>query len=156
MSNVTKLPGFPPNGSPPLPAPPRTPAWPPHSRSPANEKWLLSSVLPGNGSQSPTLLAIAASADPQPARRGQLQLRDVSNRNLAAALKAQLSDPEREFVSDLCWNGSDGCAGDERLYDWQAKGYGIVRPVLFTARDGATLSGHVWATRAGPAKRPGS
>ena len=86
---------------------------------------------------------------------GQLQLRDVSNRNLAAALKAQLTDPEREFVSDLCWNGSDGCAGDARLYDWQAKGYGIVQPVLFTARDGATLSGHVWATRAGPAKRPG-
>ncbi len=36
-----------------------------------------------------------------------------------------------------------------------AAGYGIVRPVLFTARDGATLSGHVWATVAGPAKRPG-
>jgi dienelactone hydrolase len=34
-------------------------------------------------------------------------------------------------------------------------GYGIVRPVLFTARDGATISGHVWATVAGPAKRPG-
>ena len=30
------------------------------------------------------------------------------------------------------------------------------RPVLFTARNGATLSGHVWATVAGPAKRPGS
>jgi dienelactone hydrolase len=29
-----------------------------------------------------------------------------------------------------------------------------VRPVLFTARDGATISGHVWATVAGPAKRP--
>jgi dienelactone hydrolase len=49
----------------------------------------------------------------------------------------------------------DGCAGDVRLYNWQAKGYGIVRPFLFTARDGATLSGHVWATRNGPAKRPG-
>jgi dienelactone hydrolase len=30
-----------------------------------------------------------------------------------------------------------------------------VQPVLFTARDGATLSGHVWATIAGPRKRPG-
>jgi hypothetical protein len=30
-----------------------------------------------------------------------------------------------------------------------------VRPVVFIARDGATLSGHVWATVAGPAKRPG-
>ena len=42
-----------------------------------------------------------------------------------------------------------------RFYDWGAKGYGIVEPVLFTARNGATLSGHVWATKAGPAKRPG-
>jgi dienelactone hydrolase len=87
--------------------------------------------------------------------QGQLLLRDVGQRNTAAALRAQLSDPEREFVTDLCWNGNDGCAGDVRLYDWQAKGYGIVTPVLFTARNGATLSGHVWATRAGPAKRPG-
>jgi hypothetical protein len=36
-----------------------------------------------------------------------------------------------------------------------ANGDGIVRPVLFTARDGATLSGHVSATIAGPARRPG-
>ena len=47
--------------------------------------------------------------------------------------------------------GDDGCAGDVRLYDWESNGYGIVQPVLFTARNGATLSGHVWATRAGPA-----
>jgi dienelactone hydrolase len=67
----------------------------------------------------------------------------------------QATDPEREFVTDLCWNGNDGCAGDVRLYDWQTKGYGIVQPVLFTARNGATLSGHVWATKAGPARRPG-
>src|SRR5436305_3247005 len=67
----------------------------------------------------------------------------------------QATDPGREFVSDLCWNGNDGCAGDVRLYDWQTNGYGIVQPVLFTARNGATLSGHVWATKAGPAKRPG-
>jgi dienelactone hydrolase len=30
-----------------------------------------------------------------------------------------------------------------------------VQPVLYTARNGATISGHVWATKAGPAKRPG-
>src|SRR6201999_4400688 len=46
-------------------------------------------------------------------------------------------------------------AGDIRLNDWGANGYGIVRPILFTARDAATISGHVWATVAGPAKRPG-
>lgn len=85
----------------------------------------------------------------------QLQLRKVGLQNGAAALAMQVADPEREFVSDLCWNGFDGCAGDVRLYDWQSKGYGIVQPVLFTARNGATLSGHVWATRAGPPRRPG-
>src|SRR5947209_13296080 len=84
----------------------------------------------------------------------QAQLRTISNQNAQAAVAMQATDPEREFVSDLCWNGGDGCAGDVRLYDWQSKGYGIVQPVLFTARDGATISGHVWATRAGPAKRP--
>jgi hypothetical protein len=77
---------------------------------------------------------------------GQLLLRQVSHRNLLAALKAQASDPEREFVTDLCWNGMDGCAGDARLYAFD----GQVKPVLFTARNGATLSGHVWATRPGP------
>src|SRR4051794_30486380 len=85
----------------------------------------------------------------------QLLLRRVSARNGVAALTAAAADPERAFVADLCWNGQDGCAGDPRLYDWQAKGYGLVTPVLFTARDGATLSGHVWATRSGPDRRPG-
>jgi dienelactone hydrolase len=85
----------------------------------------------------------------------QAKLRLVSQFNGLNALKMQATDPEREFVSDLCWNGNDGCAGDVRLYDWQTNGYGIVQPVLFTARNGATLSGHVWATKAGPARRPG-
>ena len=67
----------------------------------------------------------------------------------------QAADPERNFNTDLCWNHGNGCAGDIRLNDWATNGYGIVRPVLFTARNGATLSGHVWATVAGPAKRPG-
>ncbi|HEY1595199.1 MAG TPA: hypothetical protein VGF74_07375 [Thermoleophilaceae bacterium] len=85
----------------------------------------------------------------------QAKLRLISQENGLNALKLQATDPEREFVSDLCWNGNDGCAGDTRLYDWQTNGYGIVQPVLFTARNGATLSGHVWATKSGPAKRPG-
>jgi dienelactone hydrolase len=71
------------------------------------------------------------------------------------ALAAEAADPGRFFTADLCWNLTNGCAGDIRLYDWGTKGYGIVRPVLFTARNGATLSGHVWATVGGPARRPG-
>src|SRR3954454_20073620 len=82
---------------------------------------------------------------------GRLLLTQVSQQNLTAALQAQVNDPEREFVTDVCWNGGDGCAGDARLYAWP----GLVAPVLFTARNGATLSGHVWATKSGPASRPG-
>src|SRR3954452_20056062 len=78
----------------------------------------------------------------------------ISNQNEAAAVAMQAADPERNFQGHLCARGDDGCAGDVRLYDWQAEGYGIVQPVLFTARSGATISGHVWATRAGPPTRP--
>lgn len=85
----------------------------------------------------------------------QAALRTVGADNRTHALQAQAADPEREFVSDLCWSGEDGCAGDVRLYDWQTKGYGIVTPFLYTARSGATISGHVWATKAGAARRPG-
>ena len=85
----------------------------------------------------------------------QAALRTVGADNRLYATALQANDPEREFASDLCWSGDDGCAGDVRLYDWQTKGYGIVTPFLFTARSGATISGHVWATKAGPAKRPG-
>ncbi|HET9103620.1 MAG TPA: hypothetical protein VFN55_09725 [Solirubrobacteraceae bacterium] len=72
----------------------------------------------------------------------------------AQALATQAADPQRFFTDDLCWSLQNGCAGDIRLDDWAAHGDGLVRPVLFTARDGATLSGHVWATVAGPARRP--
>ncbi len=68
----------------------------------------------------------------------------------AAALAA---DPQRQPDPNSCTTVA-ACAIDPRLGSWTAHG-GIVTPVLFTARDGATLSGHVWATRSGPAKRPG-
>jgi dienelactone hydrolase len=84
----------------------------------------------------------------------QAKLAAISLANGTRALQIQASDPERLFADDVCWNQGNGCAGDIRLYDWESNGYGLVRPVLFTARDGATLSGHVWATRAGPPKRP--
>ena len=85
----------------------------------------------------------------------QLLLRDISAQNLVAARAEQVNDPGRAFSDHICSTGEDGCAGDARLYQWQTSGYGIVQPVYYTARDGATISGHVWATRSGPAKRPG-
>jgi dienelactone hydrolase len=85
----------------------------------------------------------------------QAQLSVDSAASTAQALATEAADPERLFTDDLCWNLANGCAGDIRLNNWASSGYGLVRPVLFTARDGATISGHVWATVAGPAKRPG-
>ena len=46
------------------------------------------------------------------------------------------------------------CEIDPRLENWTSRG-GIVEPVLYTSRSGATMSGHIWATKAGPAKRAG-
>jgi dienelactone hydrolase len=85
----------------------------------------------------------------------QSQLATLSAQSTQDGLLTQVKDPERNFVGDLCWNLGNGCAGDIRLNNWGPNGYGIVKPVLFTARDGATLSGHVWATKSGPAQRPG-
>jgi len=85
----------------------------------------------------------------------QVQLAQVSMQNEQDSLLIQATDPERSFQDDVCARGDSGCAGDARLYDWQSHGYGIVRSVLYTARNGATISGHVWATRAGPPRRPG-
>lgn len=64
------------------------------------------------------------------------------------------SDPERNPLGNVCAQRKNECAGDVRLYDWGDR-YGIATPVLFTARSGAEISGTVWATRAGPEKRPG-
>jgi dienelactone hydrolase len=66
-----------------------------------------------------------------------------------------VKDPERNPLGNICAQRKNECAGDVRFYDWADQGYGIKLPVLFTARSGATISGTVWATRAGPAKRPG-
>jgi dienelactone hydrolase len=85
----------------------------------------------------------------------QAQLTERSLINQEEALAEQAADPGRMFTDDLCWNGGNGCAGDVRLYEWEKNGDGIVRHVLFTARGGATLSGRIWATVKGPAKRPG-
>jgi dienelactone hydrolase len=84
----------------------------------------------------------------------QAQLAADSVASGTQALATEAADPGRFFTDDLCWNLGNGCAGDIRLNNWASNGYGLVRPVLFTARDGATLSGHVWATVAGPAQRP--
>ena len=58
----------------------------------------------------------------------QAQLAADSAANATEALAAQAADPGRFFTNNLCWNRGNGCAGDIRLYNWTANGYGIVRP----------------------------
>ena len=88
-----------------------------------------------------------------PEYQAELDRREASNRE--EALAAAAADPERNFMGNVCWHGQQACAGDVRLYDFEEQGRGLVRRVLFTARNGSTVSGHVWAARQGPAKRPG-
>ena len=53
----------------------------------------------------------------------QAQLRQIGVRNFEEAVTMQATDPERNFLGlHLCSTGDDGCAGDARLYDWEAKG----------------------------------
>lgn len=84
----------------------------------------------------------------------QARLIQANTDNAASLAAIQANDPERDFYGNVCANGGQECAGDVRFYDWKDNGFGIVRPVLFTARNGSTISGHVWATKDGPAKRP--
>ncbi len=84
----------------------------------------------------------------------QLLLRQKEIENNLENAQIQLTDPERVPYGNVCWNRNRECAGDVRFYDWPEAGFGIRKPVLFTARSGATISGNVWATKDGPAKRP--
>lgn len=70
-----------------------------------------------------------------------------------ARFRTMLTDPERQPNVNSCTT-IVLCPIDPRVQGWTAKG-GLVEPVLYTSRSGATMSGHVWATRTGPAKRPG-
>ncbi|MCW3012642.1 MAG: alpha/beta hydrolase, partial [Solirubrobacterales bacterium] len=72
------------------------------------------------------------------------------------AVQVQAGDPERRFVGQLCWQKMDGCSGEVRAYDWSTRGAGLATPVSWVARNGSVISGHVWATPDGPAKRPGA
>ncbi len=87
-----------------------------------------------------------------PEFQARLQQQNVASQQ--QDLHIQTTDPERDYTGNICGHRTNECAGDVRFYDWPKDGFGIRKPVLFTARDGATLSGNVWATRSGPRKRP--
>jgi len=70
-----------------------------------------------------------------------------------ARAQALLTDPERRPNPNPCTTVLL-CPVDPRLQRWKDHD-GLVEPVLYTSRSGAIISGHIWATRTGPAKRPG-
>ena len=84
----------------------------------------------------------------------QLRLQQANLDNETEVVQIVQADPERNFSGNVCANGGNECAGDVRFYDWPDQGFAIRKPVLFTARNGSTLSGHVWATRDGLGPRP--
>lgn len=67
-----------------------------------------------------------------------------------------LNDPERNFLGNICHQRKNECAGDVRFYDWEADGYGVMTPVLFTARSGAVISGALWGRSRVPPSAPRS
>ncbi|MCW2801588.1 MAG: hypothetical protein JWQ70_3060 [Aeromicrobium sp.] len=68
-------------------------------------------------------------------------------------LQAIAKDPERKPNPNSCTT-IVMCPIDPRVQNWTSRG-GLESPVLYTSRSGATMSGHLWATAAGPSQRPG-
>jgi dienelactone hydrolase len=90
----------------------------------------------------------------------QTRLNQQNTEEAAGYPQTFVDDPERNPHANTCARRSRECAGDVRFYDWDKDNCtpsgpcGIRTPVLFTSRSGATLSGSLWATAAGPAQRP--
>ena len=61
----------------------------------------------------------------------------------------------RDFTGNLCAHHGNGCAGDIRYYPWKDTPGATVKPVLYTARNGSTISGHIWASDACTKNCPG-
>ena len=88
------------------------------------------------------------------ARLQQQNVQDNADLAQIAAREAPAGADARNFTGNVCFQHKQECAGDVRFYDWAANGFGIRQEVMFGGRSGATISGNVWATRAGPPKRP--
>ena len=90
----------------------------------------------------------------------QENLRTLGAQNELEAQRILLTDGPtrpygRDFTGNLCAHKQDGCAGDIRYYGWRDTPGAIVKPVLYTARNGSTMSGHIWASDACMKNCPG-
>ncbi|MDX8150137.1 hypothetical protein SK069_00900 [Patulibacter brassicae] len=115
-------------------------------------------LAPAAGAAPSTPQQLLAKGDERPAEYSALgytsTLVTTSVVNAVSALATQATDPDRFFLAGLCATGVSACAGDVRLDGFEERGRGLSRPVRFTARNGSTISAHVWATSSGPARRP--
>ncbi len=75
----------------------------------------------------------------------QLGLRVEGAREALELAALLVGSPGRNPLT-LCAVHNDGCAGDVRMYDWGRRGLGLVVPVEYANRNGAVVSGHLWAT----------
>jgi hypothetical protein len=82
-----------------------------------------------------------ADGESSPGFQAQLALQSLHG---TVGLGQALADNPGRLPANPCAANLDLCAGDPRLYDWGGR-YGIVRPVHFVNRNGALISGHVWA-----------
>ena len=84
----------------------------------------------------------------------QAQLAADSAASTAQALATEAADPGRFFTDDLCWNLSNGCAGDIRLNDWGRTATGSSAPSCSpraTAPRSRATCGRRWpGRRSGP------
>lgn len=88
---------------------------------------------------------------------GSVEYRAAALQYLAAdtpTFAAEMATDPGRSPSGLCTVQHTSCSGDVRLAGWEARAGGIKGSVSFVARNGSVYAGHIWATKAGPAKRP--
>jgi pimeloyl-ACP methyl ester carboxylesterase len=76
-----------------------------------------------------------------PGYQAQMALQALSQTKSLAAYLAR--HPGASPVNP-CADAAGPCAGDTRVFAWK-HGVGVVRPIHFANRNGATISGHLWA-----------
>ena len=112
------------------------------------------STPPWRPRTSPRRRAGDSTSSPPPSSR---RARGQNAADVGQAEQIIAEDPERNFARQHLPSAQAGVRGRRALLRLGRGGLrGMMRPVLFTARSGATISGTVWATREGPGDDPRS
>lgn len=79
--------------------------------------------------------------EPDPGFQAEIALQSLEG---SVDLARALADDPARLPANPCAATLDLCAGDPRLYDWPGR-FGVVRPIHYVNRNGAVISGHLWA-----------